>query len=404
MSLRVALVCPYSLSRPGGVQGQVMGLARRLRTAGIEATVFAPVDDTAKNGPLSSGDPDGDGHDRVDVVATGRSVPIPANGSRAPITISPLAVARAVRTIRTGRYDLVHVHEPFTPGVPYGLLAARGLPPLVATFHRSGSSPFYTLLSPLSRPVARRRIAVRCVVSEAARQTATRALGGTFRVGFNGIEVDRFAAAAPWPTEERAAVLFLGRHEARKGLPVLLDAFASLRGRAAASEQTPGSPVLWVAGDGPETDRLRRRHPDSSDVRWLGVITEQEKYRRLVAATIVVAPSLGGESFGMVLLEAMAARALVVASDIAGYRDAAGGHAALVPPGDVSALADALSADLAAAGGCMTSGPRADEGDGPPGRRLVDRLDAGQAWAGRWSMERLAAWYGEIYRNVVGGL
>ncbi|HEY5098158.1 MAG TPA: glycosyltransferase family 4 protein, partial [Acidimicrobiales bacterium] len=308
-TLAIALVCPYSLSRPGGVQGQVVGLAHALRPRGHRVTVFAPLD-AADDAPTG-----------IDLVATGRSVRLPANGSVAPVSLSVPSVVRALRSLRAGRFDVVHVHEPFTPGLPFGLLVGGGLPPLVATFHRSGGSPFYTALSPLTRRLAR-RFAVRCAVSPAAEATAVDALGGRYDVGFNGVEVDRFRDVEPWP-RPGPTVLFLGRHEERKGLGVLLSSFEGLRrsgGGVGPSHRGADPPTLWVAGDGPETASLQQRHPEAPDLRWLGVLTEEEKVRRLVAADVVCAPSLSGESFGVVLLEAMAARAVVVASDIDGYR------------------------------------------------------------------------------------
>ncbi|HEX7442637.1 MAG TPA: glycosyltransferase family 4 protein, partial [Acidimicrobiales bacterium] len=329
-------MCPYSLSRPGGVQGQVLGLARSLDRLGHDVTVFAPVDRTE------------DVPDGIGFVATGHSVSLRANGSVAPVSISPTAAMTALRRLRSLRPDVVHIHEPFAPGLPYALLAARDVPPLVATFHRSGGSVLYTLLSPVTRRLAG-HLAVRCAVSDAAAATATTALGGTFEVLFNGVEVDRFTGVEPWPVEGPTA-LFLGRHEERKGLAVLLEAWEQVVGAGAgagAGADGTGSaagrpPVLWVAGDGPETARLRHRHPESDSVRWLGVLGEEEKVRRLVAADVLAAPALGGESFGLVLLEAMAARTVVVASDIDGYRDAAGGRAVLAAPGDPVALARAL--------------------------------------------------------------
>ena len=332
--LRVAIVCPYSLSRPGGVQGQVVGLARALDARGHQAAVFAPLDDPR--------DAPGD----VNLVVAGQSVSLPANGSVAPVSVSPLAVHRALGALRSGHFDVVHVHEPFSPGLPYGILAAGEMPPIVATFHRSGGSFFYSVLRPLTTSLARRRFAVRCAVSEAARQTAHAAVGGDYVVLFNGVEVDRYANAVPWPTDG-PTVLFLGRHEERKGLRVLLGAFALLMGAKLVGEGSGGdaavaSPTLWVAGDGPDTDALRRLYPDSPHIQWLGVLTEEDKLRRLAGADVLCAPSLGGESFGMVLLEAMAAGTPVVASDIPGYRDAAGGRARLVRPGDTSALSEAL--------------------------------------------------------------
>ncbi len=388
-SLRIALVCPYSLSRPGGVQGQVIGLARVLAARGHRATVFAPLD-------AGRDTPGG-----IDLVATGHSTALPANGSVAPVTLSVAAVTRARRLVASGGYDVVHVHEPFAPGLPYGLLVGRSLPPLVATFHRSGASALYTLLAPLVRRLAT-RFAVRCAVSEAARTTAESAIGAPCLVGFNGVEVNRYREVEPWPTD-RPTVLFLGRHEERKGLAVLLEAFA--RGTNGPTAGTrpgwSGRPVLWVAGDGPLSQGLERRFPSSPDIQWLGVLSEQEKDRRLVAADILCAPSLGGESFGMVLLEAMAARTVVVASDIAGYRDAAGGQAVLVPPGDDRALAAALGGVLAGDLGVAGTSGGPDGGGRPDGRGRW--LDASLRRASSWSMESLASWYEGHYREAMVG-
>jgi len=369
--LRVALVCPYSLSRPGGVQGQVIGLARSLEHRGHQVTVFAPLDDQ-EDTPID-----------VDLVAVGRSVALPSNGSVAPVSISPRGARRALAAVRLGRFDVVHIHEPFSPGLPYGLLMTRDVPPLVATFHRSGGSIFYALLRPLAWGFAR-HIAIRCAVSEAARHTAHLAVGGTYDVLFNGVEIDRYGEAEPWPSEG-PTVLFLGRHEERKGLRVLLEAFARLEEGPAPGGRVP---MLWVAGDGPETDQLQRWYPGSPTLQWLGVLTEGEKLRRLAAADVLCAPSLGGESFGMVLLEAMAARTLVVASDIEGYRQAADGHAVLVAPGDAGALAEALSGVLV---------QLADPADPTVGAIR----DAARLRAENWSMDRLAGRYEEIYRKAM---
>lgn len=387
--MRVALVCPYSLSRPGGVQGQVLGLARSLERRGHRVTVYAPSD-----GPVET--PEG-----VDLVISGTSVSLPGNGSIAPVSISPLAARRAMAHLRAGTFDVVHMHEPFAPGLTYALLSSRRLPPVVGTFHRSGGSVLYRVLAPVARWMAG-HLAARCAVSEAAASTASKALGGTYDVLFNGIEVDRFDGVSAWPTEGSTA-LFLGRHEERKGLAVLLEAWrlmiASFQGTAGAS----APPVLWIAGDGPETDGLRRRYPDSESVRWLGVLGEEEKIRRLVAADVLVAPSLGGESFGMVLLEAMAARTVVVASDIDGYRDAAGGRAVLVPPLDPTALDAAIRGvfdGTAALEQLVGAGPGEVDGAGDGRGRW---LELGADRAATWSMASLAERYEECYRSVMVG-
>lgn len=234
--VRVALVCPYSLSRPGGVQGQVVGLARALEARGNQVTVFAPLDNPG-DAPLD-----------VDLVVTGHSVSVPSNGSRAPVSISPAAAWQAVSALHLGRYDVVHIHEPFSPGMPMTLLVRRGVPPLIATFHRSGGSFFYSVLRPLSRPKAK-RFALRCAVSEAARETAKAAVGGRYDVLFNGVEIERFRDAKPWPTD-RPTILFLGRHEERKGLRVLLDAWDRLARRPGAGA---GAGSIVRAGPGATT-------------------------------------------------------------------------------------------------------------------------------------------------------
>ena len=387
-ALRIALVCPYSLSRPGGVQGQVTGLARQLGARGHQVTVFAPIDHRSDIPP------------GLDLVVSGHSIPLPANGSRAPVSVSPRAAVRSVQALRRGAFDVVHVHEPFSPGLPYALLLASGVPPMVATFHRSGGSIFYSVLRPLARQRANRRFAVRCAVSEAARETADHAVGGQYSVLFNGVEIERFRDADPWPTEG-PTVLFLGRHEERKGLRILLEAFAILAGierlahpRGTSEPDADCPPTLWIAGNGPETEWLQRLHPESPQIHWLGILSEEEKVRRLAAADVLCAPSLGGESFGMVLLEAMAARTLVVASDIDGYRDAVGADAVLVSPGDPAALADALAVALAPTAGAV---------DPEVSDRRSARLDAGSVRAARWSMARLAEEYESIYRQVAVG-
>ncbi len=358
--LRVALVSPYDLSRPGGVQGQVRGLAAALVAAGHAAVVLAPDD---RRPGWVPGRP-------AEEYAVGRAVALPANGSMAPVSLSPAAALRARRAAAAWRADVVHLHEPLAPLVGYGFLASRRWP-VVATFHRAGGGGAYGLVVPLGR-WATRRVRVRCAVSEVARETASAICGGTYDVLFNGVDLARFRRDRPAPAGP-PAVLFLGRHERRKGLEVLLEAFGSVAPPA----------ELWIAGGGPETDRLRAAHPGTERVRWLGPLSDEEVTERLLRATALCAPSLGGESFGMVLLEGMAAGCSVVASDIAGYRAAAGGHAALVPPGDATALGAALTRVLS---------------DAPdPGARA-----AAIAHAEAWSLDRLAARYVDLYRRALG--
>jgi phosphatidylinositol alpha-mannosyltransferase len=163
------------------------------------------------------------------------------------------------------------------------------------------------------------------------------ALGGHYEVVFNGVEVDRCQAVEPWPTD-RPTIFFVGRHEPRKGLAVLLDAMTDL----------PSDLRLWVASDGPETERLVARAAGDPRIEWLGRISDTEKLARIRGADIFCAPSLGGESFGVVLLEGMACGTPVVASDIPGYARVArgGSDALLVPPGDAASLAAAIEKAL----------------------------------------------------------
>ena len=319
--MRIAQVSPYSLTLPGGVQAQVLGLGRALRKLGHDVRVLGPCD----------GPPPEPG-----VVPLGSSIPLAANGSVAPIAPDVSAVLRTVRALRDEGFDIVHIHEPLVPGPSATALVVADAP-IVATFHRAGRSTAYSAFMPITR-YAVRRVVTRCAVSEDARRTAEEALGGTYLVVFNGIEVDRFAKAEPTPTGGHPTIFFLGRHEPRKGLEVLLQVMPAL-----------GPDVrLWVAGDGPQTAALHERVSGDPRVEWLGRVTDAEVASRLAGADVFCAPSLGGESFGVVLLEAMAARTPIVASDLQGYRRVVrpGVDGLLVPPGDVEALGNALRSVL----------------------------------------------------------
>jgi len=354
--MRIAQVCPYSLTVPGGVQAQVLGLARVLRRKGHEVRVLAPCD-----GPPPE----------PWVTPLGMSIPTAANGSVAPIAPDPSAALRTIRALRDEEFDVVHLHEPLVPGPTLTTLIVADVP-RIGTFHRAGSSLAYTRLRPAVRRMAR-RLDLRCAVSDEAAATARAALGGTYEVLFNGIEVDRFACAEPEPTTG-PTICFVGRHEPRKGLAVLLEALTLL----------PAEVQLWIGGDGPQTRELREATAGDPRVLWLGRIDDAAKARRLRGADVFCAPSLGGESFGVVLLEAMAAGVPVVASDLTGYRAVArsGLDALLVPPGDPTALADAL--------GRVLSDPE-----------LAARLaESGSAHVARFGMERLADEYLERYQSL----
>jgi phosphatidylinositol alpha-mannosyltransferase len=308
----------------------------------------------------------------VGVTPLGNSVTLLANGSVAPIAPDLPCVLRTFRALRDEDFDVVHVHEPLVPG-PTMTSTIFAPAPLIGTFHTAGHSAAYKWLRPLTTWMAT-QLAVRCAVSADARDMAARALGGEYVLVHNGIEIERYAKATPWPVEG-PTILFVSRHESRKGLEVLLEAMAHL-----------GADVrLWIASDGPQTRRLTARVAGDDRIEWLGRISEDEKARRLRAADVLCAPSLHGESFGLVLLEGMAAQATIVASDLPGYRNVAraGEEALLVPPGDAAALGTALRRALV------------------DSSLAVSLVAAGEARAAEFSMDKLAERYVELYETAV---
>ena len=357
--MRIGIVCPYSLTLPGGVQGQVLSLARALRARGHDVRVLGPCDGP----PPDSG-----------VTPLGDSLPTAANGSVAPIAPDPSAQLRTIRALRDERFDVVNVHEPLAPGVSNTALLFKSQP-IVGTFHAAGESAAYRWLQPVVRWLAR-KIDVRCAVSADARDMAIEAVGGSYELLFNGVDLSHYAGPAIAKAEPRT-ILFLGRHEPRKGLAVLLEAMGEL----------PAGVRLVVASDGPETEELRRRVAGDTRIEWLGRISEAEKIQRLRSAEVFCAPSLGGESFGVVLLEAMAAGVPIVASDIDGYRNVATDQvdAVLVEPGNPDALAVALTRVI---------------GDDQIAEKLTI---AGLQRAQQFSMEALAHRYVELYREAIAG-
>jgi phosphatidylinositol alpha-mannosyltransferase len=350
--VRVGLVCPYSLSLPGGVQGQVLGLARALRGLGHEARVLGPCD-----GPPPE----------VGVIPLGNTVAALFNGSVAPLAPDFPCVLRTIRAIRDERFDVVHLHEPMAPGPTLtSLVMSSG--PLIGTFHAAGATVAYRRLLPLGTRLSR-RLHLHCAVSDDARDMAA-TLGGDFVVVPNGIDLEPFAKATPWPTDG-PTIVFVSRHETRKGLDVLLRSLAYL----------PRDVRLWIASDGPQTRKLQAEVAGDPRVEWLGRLTEEQKAQRLRGADVLCAPSLRGESFGLVLLEGMAAHTPIVASDLPGYRNVArhGREALLVPPGDAKALGRALTRVLREPSTAATL------------------IAGGEARAASFSMDRLAERYVELY-------
>ncbi|HYF44904.1 MAG TPA: glycosyltransferase family 4 protein, partial [Acidimicrobiales bacterium] len=243
----------------------------------------------------------------------------------------------------------------------------------IGTFHAAGDSFAYKHLGAGTRWLSR-RLDVRCAVSEDARKLASSAVAGDFLLLFNGVEIDVLRDAEPWPTEG-PTIFFCGRHEPRKGLAVLLEAMAGL----------PGDVRLWVGSDGPETAALRARWAGDPRVEWLGRLSDEEKASRLRGADLFCAPSLRGESFGVVLIEAMAAETAIVATELPGYANVAraGEDALLVRPGDPKALADALNQVL------------------EDGELAASLVRSGRSRAEDFAMTRLADRYVELYTALV---
>ncbi|HET6877984.1 MAG TPA: glycosyltransferase family 4 protein [Jatrophihabitans sp.] len=329
--MRIGLVCPYSWDIPGGVQAHVRDLAEKLLELGHYVSVLAPGDEDTPGLPPY-------------VVAAGKAaVRIPYNGSVARLQFGLVAAARVRRWLRDGEFDVVHVHEPAPPSLSL-LTCMIHDGPIVATFHSSVVrsrflSAFDTVLQPFLE-----KITGKIAVSPAARKVIVEHLGGDAVVIPNGVAVARFADAAPLPGYPRpepgaATVGFIGRYdEPRKGMDVLIAALERLVPRR------PGLRLL-VAGRGDAedfADQLPR--PLRAHVQLLGQVSDADKARMLRSVDVYCAPNTGGESFGVILLEAMAARTPVVASDLEAFRRVLGGGQAgrLFPTGDPAALAAAL--------------------------------------------------------------
>ncbi|HEY2160955.1 MAG TPA: flippase-like domain-containing protein [Solirubrobacteraceae bacterium] len=335
--MRIALLSPYSWTYPGGVTRHIEALAERFLEEGHHVRVLAPFDPPGRYSaalhrgarPQTLAPPDY-------LVPMGRTIGFKANGAVSNLSITPFGLSAAQNELRTGRYDVVHVHEPIAPVPPWVITDWMRLP-LVATFHTYNENKLSNGMANLLG--ARRmfnRLQVRIAVSEAAAWTGRRFFGGRYRIVPNGVHVDyeRAMRAAGCPSGETLRLVFVGQAVERKGLPLLLSAFEALR------EHIPTE--LTVIG--PTADELSPYLLDMQNVRILGKVDDETKAHELEQADLLVAPSLRGESFGMVLTEAFAAGTSVVASNIPGYRDVVrdGVDGVLVPPGDAQALAEIL--------------------------------------------------------------
>ncbi len=301
--MRIGIVCPYSFDMPGGVQYHVRDLAEVFIAQGHYVSVLAPADE---------------GTELPDyVVSSGRAIPVRYNGSVARLNIGPISAARVSRWLEAGDFDVIHLHEPITPSVAIlALWAAEG--PIVATFHTSNlRSRALQAAYPVVRP-SLEKITGRIAVSEDARRTVTTHLGGDAVVIPNGVFVDRFDLAERNPdwvgTPQRPTIAFLGRMaEPRKGMPVLASALPAVL------EAFPGLRVL-VAGPGDPAEMRAAMTPAAAAAcEFLGAVSDEDKARLLRSVDVYVAPNTGGESFGIILIEAMSAGAVVLASDLPAF-------------------------------------------------------------------------------------
>lgn len=344
--MKIGIVNPYSWDVPGGVGFHIRDLALKFRSRGHDVRVLTPS---------SSRDlPDW-------ISSAGQSVSVPFNGSVANISVSPAALRRTRRWLADNAFDVVHVHEPVVPSVSMAA-AMLSSAPLVGTFHAALGRSVSRAIASAPMRLYMERIGVRIAVSEEARRTLIEHHGGDAVIIPNGVETASFRRASRDPrwmaTDSRPVIVFLGRlDEPRKGLSVFAGAIEGVL------DKMPGARFLIAGrGDAPEIRRQVARFGDS--VSFLGGISDEEKASLLAGASLYVAPQTGGESFGIVLVEAMAARTAVVASDIPAFRAVLedGRAGVLFETGSSAALVDqllGLLADKARLEGLSEAGQRA---------------------------------------------
>lgn len=323
-SLRVALVAPYDLSQPGGVNTQIRAQKTALQRLGHHVRVYGPA-----SGPVQDGE-----------ISLGSAVAISLFGTTSGFGLDPRSVGHVGRMLHEP-LDVLHLHEPFMPLPPW-IALARTRVATVGTFHvhREDGHRVYGAASWLLRPLAR-ALDARIAVSEAARRTVEPHFPGHYDIVPNGIDIERFVTRVPRPDifePDRFHVVYVGRLEPRKGVEYLVRAMAEVQRQHAYAR-------LIVGGDGPDRERLTRLAATLAvDARFAGAVSEAELPAYFQSADLVCSPATGGESFGVVLLEAMAAGRPVIASRIAGYAELVGdrGCARLVAPADAGALARAI--------------------------------------------------------------
>ena len=328
--MKIGIVSPYSFDVPGGVQSHIRDMADALIDLGHEVSVLAPADRDDPSLPPY-------------VVPAGRAVPVRYNGSVARLSFGPISAARVLRWLHQGGFDVLHVHEPLSPSLSLlAVVASRG--PVVATFHTAMTRSRALAAGAGILQLVLEKINARIVVSALARRVQVEHLGGGGVEIPNGVAVAHFANAEPlegWPGHG-GALGFLGRFtEPRKGFPIVREAFAAL------AADRPELRLL-VAGRGDPDEAVAGLPADvAARIEFLGMVNEDTKARMLRSVDVYVAPNTGGESFGMILTEAMAAHTPILASDLDAFRRVLddGEAGALFPVGDAKALA-ATAAEL----------------------------------------------------------
>lgn len=374
--MKVGIVVPYSWSFWGGVQEHADQLGRALAQLGVEAKIVMGHDPPGRLTRLLH--PRAGRHDRPPdyVLPVGRSVIAPANASLPNIVLSPQALLRMKRIFERERFDVVHVHEPLAPVLSTAALALAPCP-IVATFHSAGEDHrWYPLGMRLWRTLVE-RIDYRIAVSDAAHRAASRFIPGPFEVIPNGV----LLPPAVRPDGRELSVAFVGRHEQRKGLPVLLRAWPLVRARTGARLRVIGADPLSVRW------LMRRQGIGDEGIDLLGSVSEEERTGELARASLLAAPALKGESFGLILIEAFSCATPVVASDTEGYNQIVQDDLGLlVPPGDHEALAAAIVSLLQ------------DET-----RRCELGANARRVAEERYSWDTIAPRILEIYRSLAAG-
>jgi phosphatidyl-myo-inositol alpha-mannosyltransferase len=329
--MKVGIVVPYSWSFWGAVIEHAELQADALRRLGVDTRTIMGNDPPGSFTRILHPRLGRHGHPPPDVIPVGRSVIVPANGSLPNIVLSPRSVPAIKRALERERFDVLHVHEPMTPAISIAALALARVP-IVATFHANGALGWMKFGKSLFGFLAD-RLDHRLAVSTHARDTAAAWLPGEYEVLRNGVLIPPEAD----PHAREHEIVFAGRQEPRKGLQVLLRAWPEIRRRTGAR--------LRIAGADPLAVRLllSRQRVSDEGIDVLGFLTQEDLTSELLRAKALVAPSLGGESFGMVLTRAFACAAPVVASDIDGYREVMTPEVgATFPPGDERALTEAV--------------------------------------------------------------